>query len=410
MTFDQKLENLATLALRVGVNLQPGQRLVLIGPIESIDLLRRISTQAYQMGCPHVSLEILDERSNLIRALHAGDDTLDVVDQERIDAMKARLERGDAYVRISGGDPDLMAPADPARVARIAKAASVAGRPVGDLVQRSFMPWSILSYATPAWARKMFPDLPEEDAVARLWDAIFAATRADVGDPVGTWDAHLDALERAKRHLSAKGYAALRLRAPGTDLRLGLAAGHVWESGGGHAECNDQRFVANMPTEEVFTAPHAQRVDGTIASSKPLSYQGQLIDGFQLTFEDGAVTKVQAEKGQAALEKLLDIDDGARRLGEIALVPHGSPISQSGVLFYNTLFDENAACHVALGRAYETTMKDGTKRPLEELQKDGFNQSFTHVDFMFGSDQLDVDGETADGALEPVMRGGEWAF
>jgi aminopeptidase len=256
----------------------------------------------------------------------------------------------------------------------------------------------------------MFPDLSEDEAVARLWDAIFAATRADVDDPVGAWEAHLDALERAKVHLSAKGYAALRLRAPGTDLRLGLADGHVWESGGGHAECNGARFVANMPTEEVFTAPHAQRVDGVISSSKPLSYQGQLIDGFQLTFEGGAVTKVQAAKGQAALEKLLDIDDGARRLGEIALVPHGSPISQSGVLFYNTLFDENAACHVALGRAYETTMKDGTKRPLEELQRDGFNQSFTHVDFMFGSDQLDVDGETADGALEQVMRGGEWAF
>ncbi len=410
LTFDQKLDHLATLALRVGVNLQPGQRLALGGPVESLDLLRRIARQAYELGAPHVHVEIVDEQMGLIRALHAHEDTLDVADEERTAMVRAKMERGDAYLRVTGSDPDLMAPADPARVGRMTKAASIANRPVSDLVQRSHMPWTIVAYATPAWARKAFPELPEDEAVAKLWDAIFAATRADVADPIAAWEKHLARLQRANDHLNARGYAALHLKAPGTDLRLGLADTHVWESGGSNALVNGKPFVANMPTEEVFTAPHAHRVDGTIASSKPLSYQGQLIDRFQLTFEKGAVVAATAEQGQAALEKLLEIDEGARRLGEIALVPHESPISQSGLLFFNTLFDENAACHVALGRAYETTMKDGTTRSLDELQKDGFNQSYTHVDFMFGSAALDVDGERPDGTLEPVMRGGAWAF
>jgi len=410
LTFDQKLDNLATLALRVGVNLHPGQRLALGGPLEAVDLLRRIVRQAYELGAAHVAVEIVDEQMGLIRALHAGDDTLDVADEERVAMTRAKLERGDALLRIAGGDPDLMAPAEPARVARMTKAASVAHQPVSELVQRSFMPWSIIAFATPAWARKAFPDLPEAESVARLWDAIFAATRADLEDPVGAWEAHLATLERAKTRLTARAYRALHLRAPGTDLRLGLADGHVWESGGSNAASNGVRFVANMPTEEVFTAPHAHRVDGVIASSKPLSYQGQLIDRFRLTFEDGAVVAAHAERGQAVLDKLLEIDEGARRLGEIALVPHESPISQSGLLFYNTLFDENAACHVALGRAYATTFRDGAKRSLADLQRDGFNHSVTHVDFMFGSGELEVDGELADGTREPVMRGGGWAF
>jgi aminopeptidase len=410
LTFEQKLDHLATLALRVGVNLAPGQRVVLMGPVESIGLLRRIARGAYEMGAAHVFVDILDDEMGLIRALHAHDDTLEVTDAERTAMLKAKLERGDAYVRVSGSDPDLMAAADPQRVGRIVKANSATYRPVGDLVQRSHMPWTILPYAVPAWARKMFPGLPEDEAMTKLWDAIFAATRADQDDPVAAWEAHLAQLAKASERLNAGGYVALKLRAPGTDLRLGLADSHVWESGGSLAASSGRSFVANMPTEEVFTAPHARRVDGTIASTKPLSYQGQMIDRFTLTFVDGAVVDAKAEQGEAALLKLLEMDDGARRLGEIALVPHASPISRSGLLFFNTLFDENAACHVALGRAYETTFRDGTTRPLEDLQRDGFNQSLTHVDFMFGSDALDIDGERADGTLEPVMRGGAWAF
>lgn len=410
LTYERKLQNLATLALRVGVNLQPGQRLRVAGPLESADLLREIAKQAYELGSPLVDVEYIDEHQRLVRALHSPADALTLADEEKQAMLKTKLQRGDALLRVSGADPDLLSAADPVRVATMTKAERAAGREVSDLVQRSFMPWTIVGYAVPAWAKKVFPDLSEQEAVAKLWDAIFKATRADVEDPLGAWEAHLAELNKAKVHLDSRAYRALRLKAPGTDLRLGLADTHTWESGGLHAEHSGKFFVANMPTEEVFTAPHARMVDGTLASSKPLSYQGQLIDRFQLTFKDGAVVHAKAEVGEAALLKLLEMDDGARRLGEIALVPHQSPISQSGLLFYNTLFDENAACHVALGRAYETTFKDGTKRPLEELQKEGFNQSLTHVDFMFGSDQLDVDGERQDGSLEPVMRGGAWAY
>jgi aminopeptidase len=262
----------------------------------------------------------------------------------------------------------------------------------------------------PAWAAKVFPDLAPAQAQQRLWDAVFAACRADVADPVGAWQAHLEELAHARDVLNAHDFAALRLRAPGTDLRVQLADSHVWESGGQHAAVNGAFFVANLPTEEVFTAPHARNVSGTVRASKPLSYQGQVIDDFSLTFADGAVVDFGAGRGQAVLEALLDIDDGSRRLGELALVPHSSPISQSGLLFYDTLFDENAACHLALGRAYETTLRDGTTRPLDELVADGFNQSLTHVDFMFGSEALDIDGETRGGGTVPVMRAGEWAF
>jgi len=410
LTFDQKLDNLATLALRVGVNLQPGQRLFLMGPVEAADLVRRIAAQAYDLGAPYVHVQYVDERIGLIRAQRSAEGDLDAYPEGYRDFVLGMAQRGDAYLRVGGEDPDLMSAADPDRVARMLRGQRSVMRPISDLVQRSHMPWTIVDYAVPAWARKMFPDLPEAAAVDKLWDAIFAATRADVEDPIPAWERHVEALGRARDVLNGHAFTALHLRAPGTDLRVGLADTHTWESGGQHAEVNGAFFVANMPTEEVFTAPHAQRVSGSVRASKPLSYQGQLIDGFSLTFEDGAVVDYAAERGEAVLKGLLDTDEGARRLGEVALVPHSSPISQSGLLFYNTLFDENAACHLALGRAYETTMRDGTKRPLASLEADGFNQSLTHVDFMFGSGELDIDGETADGRTVPVMRGGEWAF
>ena len=410
LSFDRKLDDLATLALRVGVNLQPGQRLLLLGPIEAADLMRRVATKAYDMGAPYVYALYLDEQMSLIRAQHSAEDALDEFPEAHRDLIHTMVERGDAYLRIGGSDPDLMSPADPQRVATMVRSQRRVMRPVSDLVQRSHMPWSIVDYAVPAWAAKVFPELPAEQALERLWDAIFAACRVDAGDPIAAWERHLEQLSHASEALNGHAFSALHLRAPGTDLRVGLPETHVWESGGQHAACNGAHFVANLPTEEVFTAPHAQLVSGTVSASKPLSYQGQLIEGFSLTFQDGAVVDFAAERGEAVLKALLEIDEGARRLGELALVPHSSPISQTGLLFFNTLFDENAACHLALGRAYETTFKDGTSRPLEELIREGFNQSLTHVDFMFGSAALDIDGEKASGALVPVMRKGEWAL
>ena len=410
LSFEDKLKHLATLALKVGVNLQPGQRLVLGGPIEATQLLREITRQAYELGAPLVRTTYMDPQLDLIRALHAHEDTLETVDEEQIALTKASMERGDALLRVAGSDPALLAAADPGRVATITRAQRSAGQETSGLIQRSFMPWSIIACAVPAWATRVFPDVAEDEAVSKLWDAIFHATRADQPDPVAAWEEHLATLETARNHLQSRAFRALHLKGPGTDLRVGLADDHRWESGGLNSEKSGQFFVANMPTEEVFTAPHARRVDGVISSSKPLSYQGQLIDRFRLTFRDGAVVEAHAETGQATLDSLLEMDEGARRLGEIALVPDQSPISQSGLLFYNTLFDENAASHVALGRAYETSFRDGTTREQSELQADGFNHSLVHVDFMFGSAELDIDGELADGTSEPVMRQGAWAF
>jgi aminopeptidase len=410
LTFDQKLDNLASVALRIGVNLQHDARLLLIGPVEATELMRRITGQAYDLGASYVHVQYVDDHVGLIRAQRARPETLLRVPQEYVDMIHTMTARGDAYLRIDGGDPDLMSAADPERVATMVRAGRQAMRPVSDLVQRAFMPWTIVPYAVGAWARKVFPDLAEDEAQERLWDAVFAATRADLDDPVGAWHAHIERLGALAQRLSGCAFEALHLRGPGTDLRIGLAEGHVWESGGRESAVNGLRSVHNVPTEEVFTAPHARRGDGTVRASKPLSYQGQLIEEFSLTFEDGRVVDATAERGDRVLQGLLDTDEGARRLGEIALVPHSSPISQSGLLFYDTLFDENAASHVALGRAYETTMRDGVSRPLEALQRDGFNQSLAHVDFMIGSAELDVDGLAAGGITTPVMRAGEWAL
>jgi aminopeptidase len=406
----ERLERLATLALRVGVNLQPGQNLILVGPPAAQPLIHAITRAAYALGAPLVSVDYHDERINLLRVRHADPATLETVDADKIAMIHAKLTRGDAYLRIVGSDPDLMSAADPTRLARMLRASSAANRPVGDLVQRSHMPWTIIPAATPEWAAKVFPDASPAEALERLWDALFAATRADTPDTLARWETHLAALAAVRDHLNDRDYAALHLRAPGTELRIGLAERHAWIAGGSTAVVNGATHVANLPTEEVFTAPHAQRVDGTVRSTKPLSYQGQLIEDFTLRFEAGRVTHAHAQRGDAALQALLAVDEGSRRLGELALVPQASPINRSGLLFYNTLLDENATCHLALGRAYETALRDAAGSPRDELARRGFNDSLVHVDFMFGSDALDIDGERHDGSRESVMRAGAWAY
>ncbi len=405
-SFEERLDALALLALRVGVGFGAGERLRLGGPLEAAPLVRRITALAYDFGATYVDVRYADAEIELARALHAHGETLDHYPSEQADLAYLVAARGDAVIRVSGADPDLMSRADPTRVQRMTRAAGRANRRARELGMRSFMPWTIVPSATPAWARKVFPG--ETDAMERLWHEIFTATRATAEDPVAAWEAHADGLDARARRLSAAGLAALHLRGPGTDLRIALCEGHVWEGASATAESDGRRIVANIPTEEVFTAPHARRVDGVVRATKPLSYDGQLIDGFSLTFEDGAVVDASAERGQAVLDGLLETDAGARRLGEVALVPHSSPIARSGRLFFNTLFDENAACHLALGDAYLTSVRGGLERPREDLGADGLNRSLVHVDFMVGSSELDVDGVHGDGTVVAVMRGGEW--
>jgi aminopeptidase len=276
-----------------------------------------------------------------------------------------------------------------------------------ELITRHQINWTIVSYATPAWARAVFPDDPIEVAQAKLWDAIFTASRIDGNDPVANWREHGAYLHRRVEFMNAKRYAALQYRAPGTDLRIGLSDGHLWQ-GGGSVAANGIECQPNIPTEEVFTTPHKDRVDGFVTSTKPLSYQGTLIENIKVRFEHGRIVEATATQGESVLNQMISTDEGARRLGEVALVPHSSPIAASGLLFWNTLFDENAASHIALGQAYSTCLIDGDKATPEELTARGANSSLIHVDWMIGSGKMDVDGISANGTAEPLMRQGEW--
>ncbi|HTW23132.1 MAG TPA: aminopeptidase, partial [Candidatus Baltobacteraceae bacterium] len=301
----------------------------------------------------------------------------------------------------------LLSKEDPEKVSRLNRATSKAYRPALELIARHEINWTICACATPAWASAVFPDQPQDEALARLWKAIFAASRADQADPVAAWKAHDANLHARADRLNEKRYSALHFRGPGTDLRVGLADGHLWLGGGTTAQ-NGRYCIPNMPTEEVFTTPHKDRVDGHVTSTKPLSHQGTMIEGIAVRFEGGKIVEARADKGNQVLQRMIETDDGARRLGEVALVPHSSPIAASGLLFLNTLFDENAACHIALGQSYSTCLKDGDTLTPEQLASRGANSSLIHVDWMIGSNRIDVDGVTAAGNSEPVMRAGEW--
>jgi aminopeptidase len=322
--------------------------------------------------------------------------------------MAQAFRGGAARLAIAGEDPGLLAGQDPARLSRANKARSVAYRPALELITGFAINWCVIACATPAWARSVFPHLREAEALAKLWSAIFSCCRADLPDPVAAWETHSANLARRTAFLNERRYAALRYRGPGTDLRLGLATDHVWKGGAGKAR-NGVVCNANIPTEEVFTAPHKDKVDGIVCSTKPLSYQGSMIDGIKVRFEKGRIVEMTAAKGEEAFRSLISTDEGAARLGEVALVPHSSPISKSGIVFNNTLFDENAASHIAVGQSYTENIRDGGSRSKEELAALGANASLVHVDWMIGSGSLDIDGITADGKTEPLMRQGEWA-
>lgn len=406
---DILLDRYAELALHVGVGLRPGQRLLLRSPVSAAPLARRIAAAAYRAGSPYVHVDWSDEEITKTRFLLAPDGSFEEVPLGRSEAMTAMAKRGDAIVSIDAADPELLAEADPERVATSRAATQRAMKPFSRILMADGAPWTIVAVPTPAWAAKVFPDLEEASATERLWRAIFAATRLDRDDPVAAWQEHVATLEARARALNERRYRSLRFRGPGTDLTVGLADGHVWKGGLSSTDAG-QDFVANLPTEEVFTAPHRERVDGTVLAAVPLAYGGRLIDGFTLRFEAGRVVSARAERGQDVLDRLLATDEGARRLGEVALVSIDSPIHRSGLLFYNTLFDENAASHVALGEAYRFSVEGGTRMSDEEASAAGLNDSLAHVDFMIGTPETDVDGVGAAGEAEAVMRSGRFVI
>ncbi|MFL6464405.1 MAG: aminopeptidase [Bryobacteraceae bacterium] len=405
---DAKLDRLAEVAVRVGLGLAKGQELVMTAPLDALSLARRITEHAYKAGASLVTTLFTDEEATLMRFRYAPDESFDQTAEWLQTGVAAAYRSGAARLAITGGNPALLAKEDPSKVARANLAFSKASKPAMELITKHEINWTIVPCATPAWARLVFPDETEEAAVALLWDAIFAAIRIDTPDPVAAWQTHAENLERRVQYLNTKRYAALHFRGPGTDLRVGLADDHLWLGGGARAK-NGIECQPNMPTEEVFTTPHKDRVEGTVVSTKPLSYQGTLIENIRVRFEGGRITEVSATKGESTIQRMIETDDGARRLGEVALVPHSSPIAKSGLLFWNTLFDENAASHIALGQAYSTCIRNGDSLDETALARVGANSSLIHVDWMIGSGEMDVDGIAADGGAEPLMRQGEWA-
>jgi aminopeptidase len=407
MLHDEKLDRLAEVAVRVGLGLAHGQELVMTAPLDTLPLARRITEHAYKAGAALVTTLYTDEEATLMRFRNAPDDAFDRAADWLQEGVAQAYRKGAARLAITGSNPALLAKEDPSKVSRANLALSKAMRPALDLITRHEINWSIVPCATSAWARSVFPNDPEAVAIEKLWDAIFAAVRIDTPDPVEAWRVHTAELKRRVEILNHKRFAALQYHAPGTDLRIGLADDHLWLGGGTTAK-NGIPCMPNMPTEEVFTTPHKDRVEGKVKSSKPLSHQGTLIEDIEVRFEGGRIVEASAKTGQSVLQKMIETDDGARRLGEVALVPHSSPISASGLLFWNTLFDENAASHIALGQAYSTCIKDGDEMDSAHLAAKGANESLIHVDWMIGSGKMDVDGITASGAAEPLMRQGEW--
>jgi len=409
LSFEQKLDRLAEVAVRIGLNLRAGQELVVTAPTEALPLVRCITEQAYKAGAKYVTTFISDDDIVLSRYRNAPDSSFDYAPTWYYDALAAAYRSGAARLAITGSNPALLAGQDPAKVARANVATSRAYKPALELITRHEINWTIVSAATPAWAALAFPDAPEQLALGKLWDAIFFASRITSGNPVEAWREHGANLKHRVDFLNSKRYHSLRFYTPdgSTDLTVGLADQHLW-AGGGTTAGNGIYCQPNIPTEECFTTPHKDRVDGHVTASKPLSHQGTLMENIRCEFKNGKIVKATATAGEAALQKLISTDEGAARLGEVALVPHNSPIAQSGILFWNTLFDENAASHIALGQAYSTCLIGGEKMSQEELSALGANDSLIHVDWMIGGPTMSVDGIQADGTAEPLMRNGDW--
>lgn len=407
--FEVLLDKYAQLAVKVGVNLQQNQVLVINSPIECADFVRLVAKYAYEAGAKDVHVEWSDEQLTLMKYLNADDNVFNKFPKWKADAFEQFAENNAAFLSISASNPELLKNVDQQRIANFNKARGIAMKKFRHYTMNSIVSWSIVSIPTKDWAKKVFPSLAEEEAVEKLWEAIFNVVRIDKEDPVKAWNDHIANLSEKVKFLNEMKFKKLHLLSKETDLMIELPKGHVW-AGGGELNAKDTYFVANMPTEEVFTMPLKNGVNGTVQSTKPLNYSGNLIDNFKLTFKDGKVVDFEAEKGYETLKKLIETDDGASYLGEVALVPYDSPISNSNIIFFNTLFDENASCHLALGMAYPTCIENGDKMSNEELEKAGVNSSLIHIDFMIGSEDLDIIAEKENGEKVQIFKNGNWAF
>lgn len=407
--FQQKLEKYAELAVKVGVNIQKGQTLVVNANLDSREFVRLIVKKAYETGAKDVIVNWSDDVVSRLKYDMAPDEAFLEYPEWRAKEQTALAESGAAFMAILSSSPALLKGVNPERIANYQKAAGTALQQYRKYVQSDKISWTVIAASSQGWADMVFPNEPEETRVEKLWDAIFSTVRVDAEDPISAWKLHDETLHTKVDYLNAKKYKKLHYTAPGTDLTIELPEKHIW-CGAGSINEKGFEFMANMPTEEVFTVPVKTGVNGTVSSTKPLSYGGNIIDEFTLTFENGKIIDVKAKEGENILKQLVATDEGSHYLGEVALVPYHSPISESNILFFNTLFDENASNHLAIGSAYAFCIEGGKKMSSDELKENGLNESITHVDFMIGSAEMDIDGITADGKTEAVFRGGNWAF
>lgn len=410
------LASYGELAVRVGLNLQQGQRLIISGslaaggvPLQAAPLVRAIARSAYRAGAEYVEAIWGDDQLQLIRFEEAQPDNFARFSDWLPDALHRHAEAGHATISISANDPDALAAQPVDLVGQMQRTTARHMHDFRDLITRSALNWCVVAAPEAGWAAKVFPHLPPEEQMAALGASIMRICRLDRDDPIDAWRQHLADLARRRDFLNDRRYDALHYRGPGTDLRLGLPAGHIW-AGGQLESRHGIVYTPNLPTEEVFTLPDVRRVDGTVRATKPLAHGSTVIDDFSITFRDGRVVDFTAARGEGMLRQLIESDEGSCRLGEVALVPASSPVGSAGDLFYNTLYDENAACHLALGRAYRFTLEGGDGMDDDEFARAGGNVSAEHSDFMIGSADLDIDGVLADGTVEPLMRSGEWAI
>ena len=404
---EKKLDKLAYLTVKVGLNLQKSQDLLITAPIESLPLVRKIVNYSYKNGAGLVTTFFSDDELTLSRYNYAHDFSFDKSPSWLYEGIGNAFDKNTARLAVVGDDPLLLSNQDPRKVSRLNKANSIAYKPAREKITNFFINWSIVSWPGSKWSKRVFPNLKELDAQSQLAEAIFSASRINDENPVSSWEKHNENLKEKYTWLNNQNFEFLNYKGPNTDLRIGLADNHEWMGGASLAR-NGVMCNPNIPSEEVFTTPHKNKVEGYVSSTKPLSHNGTLIEDINVKFEKGKIVEAKASKGQTVFEKLLDTDEGARRLGEVALVPHSSPISTSGLLFYNTLFDENAASHIALGQCYSKCFKNSEENSNDDIVKFGGNSSMIHVDWMIGSNQIDIDGIKKDGTKIPVFRKGEW--
>lgn len=410
MTFEEKLQEYARLIVRVGVNVQKGQDIVLRCPVECYEFARKIVREGYEAGAREVIIHWSDDESRRMAYDYADVSIFETLPDWKAESMNQYARLGAAFISISGGDPEVFKGVDGEKLKASAKASDQAYELFYKRMSASEIPWNVAAIPSEKWAQKVFPKLSANEAMEKLWESIFQAVRIGKGDAVKAWKEHDAFLTEKCKELNKQQFAKLHYtNSLGTDFTVGLVENHIWE-GGSEADSAGIDFIANMPTEEIFTMPDIRQAEGTLVSALPLSYEGNMIRNFSFTFKDGKVVDFSAEEGMESLERMVNSDDGSRYLGEVALVPYNSPISNMKTLFYNTLFDENASCHFALGRCYPTTVKGGADLNEEELKQVGGNVSMIHVDFMVGTSDLTITGIKKDGSEVPVFIDGNWAM